>query len=63
MRKKKGKRRVLIAKIALEKTYDRVDWGFLKSVVDTVGFQKQIDFRATIDDSVSYFKGHTHVVR
>lgn len=30
----------LIAKIDLEKTYDRIDWGFLESVTDTVGFQK-----------------------
>lgn len=36
-KKKKGKKGALIAKIDLEKAYDRVDWDFLREVLISVG--------------------------
>lgn len=42
MRRKKGKKGVLVAAIDLEKTYDRVDWHFLEQVLEAVGVSDQI---------------------
>lgn len=39
LRKLKGKTGALIAKIDLEKAYDRIDWYFLEQVLISVGFQ------------------------
>lgn len=40
--RKKGKKETLIAKINLEKTYDRVDCGFLEKLMTEIGVGKQL---------------------
>lgn len=41
MQKEKGRQGTLIAKIDLEKVYDRVDWGgVLEEIIEAVGFKR-----------------------
>lgn len=36
LRQKKGKKGTMIAKIDLEKAYDRIDWNFLRGLMEVV---------------------------
>lgn len=42
LRKRKGKNGGMVAKIDLEKAYDRIDWNFLKEVLAKVGFSESL---------------------
>lgn len=42
MRRKTGKKGSMAIKIDLQKAYDRVTWGFLKKILETVGFEQKL---------------------
>lgn len=42
MRRKTGKKGSMAIKIDLQKAYDRVNWGFLKKILETVGFEQKL---------------------
>lgn len=42
MRRAHGKKHRMVAKIDLEKAYDRIDWTFLEQVLRTVGFREPL---------------------
>lgn len=41
LHKKKGAKKSMMIKIDLEKAYARINWGFLKEVIEVLGFNKK----------------------